>query len=186
MTDYQKYINALRKCAKEHENDTTYTGHIIISDLCRDTANLLEALEQEPCEDAISRKAVLNQIFYSTDNSGDVVLGSVLRRRIEKLPSVKPQESKWIPIKTRPLTDKEKEKYAYLGYSDEELGFMYDCLMPNDGEEVLITTRYDEVKTDTFYRDEGGYFESYCDEDDVKAWMPLPKPYEPQERNGKE
>ena len=48
MTDYQKYINALRKCAKEHENDTTYTGHIIVSDLCRDTANLLEALEQEP------------------------------------------------------------------------------------------------------------------------------------------
>ena len=48
MIDYQKYINALRKCAKEHDNDTTYTGHIIVSDLCRDTANLLEALEQKP------------------------------------------------------------------------------------------------------------------------------------------
>lgn len=53
MTDYQKYINALRKCAKEHENDKTFTGHVIVSDLCRDTANLLEELEQEsrkrPC-----------------------------------------------------------------------------------------------------------------------------------------
>lgn len=48
MKDYQKYINALRKCAKEHENDRTSTGHIIVSDLCRDTANLLEALNQEP------------------------------------------------------------------------------------------------------------------------------------------
>lgn len=48
MKDYQKYINALRKCAKEHENDRTSTGHIIVSDLCRDTANLLESLEQEP------------------------------------------------------------------------------------------------------------------------------------------
>ena len=48
MTDYQKYINALRKCANEHENDKTFTGHIIVSDLCRDTANLLEELEQEP------------------------------------------------------------------------------------------------------------------------------------------
>ena len=47
MRDYQKYINALRKCAKEHENDTTYTGNIIISDICRDTADLLEDLEQE-------------------------------------------------------------------------------------------------------------------------------------------
>lgn len=48
MTDYPKYINALRKCAKEHENDRTSFGHIIVSDLCRDTANLLEALDQEP------------------------------------------------------------------------------------------------------------------------------------------
>jgi hypothetical protein len=48
MTDYKKYINALRKCAKEHENDRTFTEHIIVSDLCRDTANLLETLEQQP------------------------------------------------------------------------------------------------------------------------------------------
>ena len=48
MTDYKKYINALRKCAKEHVNDRTFTGHIIVSDLCRDTANLLETLEQQP------------------------------------------------------------------------------------------------------------------------------------------
>ena len=53
MTDYQKYINALRKCAKEHDNDRTSMGHIIVSDLCRDTANLLEALGQEPVLDKI-------------------------------------------------------------------------------------------------------------------------------------
>lgn len=51
MTDYKKYINALRKCAKEHEGDKTFTGHIIVSDLCQDTANLLEELEQEPILD---------------------------------------------------------------------------------------------------------------------------------------
>ncbi len=53
----------------------------------------IDTLEQEPCEDAISRKAVLNQIFYSTDNNGDVVLGSALRGRIARLPSVTPQLS---------------------------------------------------------------------------------------------
>jgi len=47
MVDYKKYINTLRKCAKEHENDRTFTGHIIVSNLCRDTANLLEEVEQE-------------------------------------------------------------------------------------------------------------------------------------------
>ena len=57
-----------------------------------------QIVEQEPSGDAISRQAVLNQIFYSTDNSGDVVLGSVLRRRIENLPSVKqePKTGHWI------------------------------------------------------------------------------------------
>lgn len=145
----------------------------------------IQALEQEPCEDAISRKAVLDMTTAIRTSDYSRIIEVVDIDDVKALPSVKPQESKWIPIKTRPLTDKEKEKYAYLGYSDEELGFMYDCLLPDDGEEVLITTRYDEVKTDTFYRDEGGYFESYCDEDDVKAWMPLPKPYEPQESEEK-
>lgn len=81
----------------------------------------------------------------------------------------------WIPIKTRPLTEAEREELLTEGSDGVDL--MYDCPLPNDGQEVLVTTRYDEVKTDTFYRDGGCYFETYCDEDDVKAWMPLPKPY---------
>jgi hypothetical protein len=56
MADYEKYINALRKCAKEHENDKTFTGHIVVTDLCRDTANLLEELEQEPKWIPVSKK----------------------------------------------------------------------------------------------------------------------------------
>ena len=60
MTDYQKYINALRKCAKEHENDRTSTGHIIVSDLCRDTANLLEELEQELSRDMKEIEEIIN------------------------------------------------------------------------------------------------------------------------------
>lgn len=64
MRDYQKYINALRKCAKEHENDNTFTGHIIVSDLCRDTANLLEALEQEPDIDKIRERVELEKLGY--------------------------------------------------------------------------------------------------------------------------
>lgn len=63
MTDYQKYINALRKCANEHENDRTFTGHIIVSDLCRDTATLLEELSSSEIptssNDCISRADAL-------------------------------------------------------------------------------------------------------------------------------
>ena len=53
MKDYQKHIKALRKCANEHDKDTTHTGNIRVSDLCRDTADLLEGLEQEAILDKI-------------------------------------------------------------------------------------------------------------------------------------
>lgn len=57
---------------------------------------------------------------------------------------------------------------------------MYDCELPDDGQEVLITTSGDYVIGTTFYNEgiDGCYFECYEDEGDVKAWMPLPEPYE--------
>lgn len=67
MTDYKKYINALRKCAKEHENDITPFAHIRVSDLCRDTANLLEELEQKPCETQMINKSNFIQEQYKAD-----------------------------------------------------------------------------------------------------------------------
>jgi hypothetical protein len=53
MADYRKYISALRKCSKEHENDRTPFENIIVSELCKDTANLLESLEQGSILDKI-------------------------------------------------------------------------------------------------------------------------------------
>lgn len=157
---------------------------------CVDVDDIKEAPSVQPkpieCEDCISRAEALNIIniegkwifnndkVYSPVNVG-IALTS-MKKKIKELPSIQPKP-KWIPIKTRPLTNKEKEECADLGFSEDLIDFMYDCPLPEDGEEVLITTRYDEVRTDTFYRDEGCYFETYCDEDDVKAWMPLPEPY---------
>lgn len=71
MTDYKKYINALRKCAKEHENDRTSTGHIIVSDLCKDTANLLEEVEQEPKTGRW--KAFIHNAYHGTDEDGEPI-----------------------------------------------------------------------------------------------------------------
>ena len=45
MAEYREYISALRKCAKEHENDNISFANIRTSDLCNDTADLLERLE---------------------------------------------------------------------------------------------------------------------------------------------
>jgi len=79
----------------------------------------------------------------------------------------------WIPIKTRPMTDEEKEYYSE--YLFEDNGFIYECLLPNDGQEVLITSKYGSVDKTTFYTDCGNYFENYEDYDEVIAWQPLPE-----------
>ena len=81
--------------------------------------------------------------------------------------------SEWIPIKTRPLTDKEKEEL------NTACDTIYDCPLPEDAQEVLITDIYGNVEFDTFYNDgfEGCYFENNCDDGEVIAWMPLPEPY---------
>ena len=135
----------------------------------------VSALEAQPCEDAISRKAVL-------DEMGDInmdVLTDEVKEFVRGLPSVKPKADQ-IPIKTRPLTEKEK---AEMG---TESDYMYDCPLPDDGEEVEITTHLGDVTMDIFCRESGGcYFENYCDDGDVLAWRHKPEPYkaESEERN---
>ena len=89
------------------------------------------------------------------------------------------EQTEWIPIKTRPLTKEEKEHYAEMGYSDDSVTFMYDCPLPDDGEEVLVTDWLGNVEFDTFIRDEcdGCYFEENCDDGEVVAWKHKPSPY---------
>lgn len=84
----------------------------------------------------------------------------------------------WIKIKTRPATEEEQKEFTCAGEFDE-VGFVYDCQLPDDGQEVLITTCFGTVEKVTFYRDSyyGCYFEQYEDAGDVLAWMPLPLPY---------
>jgi len=101
MTDYRKYINALRKCAKEHENDNTLTGYIVVSDLCHDTANLLESLEQEPCEDCISRKALINAFPISDTYTLDDIIATI-RFQQSVTPQSKTGHWEWVQYDENP------------------------------------------------------------------------------------
>ena len=91
---------------------------------------------------------------------------------IKAIPSAEPK-TKWIPIKTRQMTEEEKEEFEC------EYPYMYDCPLPDDGQDVFVTDCYGNVEVDTFCRDsyEGCYFETNCDDGEVLAWMPLPEPY---------
>lgn len=80
----------------------------------------------------------------------------------------------WIPLKTRPMTEEEIIFYSeWTEYGIE----IFDCPLPEDGQEVLVSCG-NYVCVDTFCKDDGGYecyFEG-VDIEDVDAWMPLPKP----------
>ena len=81
----------------------------------------------------------------------------------------------WIPITTRPATEKEKEEAEeLLGYPCDRI---FNCKLPDDGQVVLITTTWENVVMDVYVED-GCYFEDHEDMDDVLAWMPLPLAYE--------
>jgi len=85
--------------------------------------------------------------------------------------------NKWISVTYRELDEYERQMYP-----DAE--FVYDCKLPEDAQDVLITTKYRQVEKTTFYRDaeNGCWFDSYEDRDDVLAWQPLPEPYKESEK----
>ena len=82
--------------------------------------------------------------------------------------------SPWIPLKTRPMTEEESTYYRDLSEYGAEL---FDCPLPDDGQEVLVSWG-GNVGIETFVHDDsdGCYFEG-VEIDDVEAWMPLPESY---------
>lgn len=90
------------------------------------------------------------------------------------------QQQDWIPIKWHEITEEERERE---GYPEEWITHL-DCLMPDDGQEILITVKGSKgrrwVEKDTALIDDEHYLDSGYDwVDDAIAWMPLPEPYVP-------
>ena len=90
----------------------------------------------------------------------------------------KSHQDEWIPIKQRPGTDEEYEEFCKYGDCPREYFRVFECPLPDDDQEVLVTTRWGEICIDIWHRDvDCCYFENNSDDDDVIAWMPLPEPY---------
>ena len=85
----------------------------------------------------------------------------------------------WIPIKTRPMDEEEREYWEdHFGYelADED-AVLFDCKMPDDGQEILVSYRK-WISMDKCEVDDGCYgLEGNGDWDGVIAWMPVPEPY---------
>ena len=94
-------------------------------------------------------------------------------------------DSQWIPITFRKADDEEYKEFIkrYDDIPREECK-VYDCRMPDDGQEVLVTTIGGLVCEDVFCADPDYYgFENCSDPDDAIAWMPKPKPYKKEEES---
>lgn len=86
----------------------------------------------------------------------------------------------WNPVKFRKMTDEEiKEHEEQIGEQiPEDERVCFDCSMPEDDEEILVSTKWgvhlDRCEIDPDY----GYgLEENGDWDGVVAWMPLPEPF---------
>lgn len=107
-------------------------------------------------------------------NGADLVPIFRMKQWFEHLPSAQ----QWNVIHKRPMTEDERAEWSErLGYDIEyEDAYIYSNL-PDDGQDVLVSTQYGRVYVDTFYQDEGCYFEENGDMEGIVAWMPFPEPY---------
>ena len=113
----------------------------------------IKTLEKEPCEDAISRKSMLDYLKYLHGEMPE-------KEFVKALPSVTPTRKKeeWISCdeklpKPNELADNVRKYYLI----QDEYGDMH----------VASYLRNGWISIDSFY----------TLEDDVIAWMPLPEPY---------
>ena len=106
----------------------------------------------------------------------------VIEQLMQENAKLKAKAIQWYKITTRPLDEEEKEWFAENGYEPWEMPeFVYDCEMPEDGQEILIATPWGtDMDTCSNCAEYGIGLECHDDFDNVYAWAELPK-YEEEE-----
>ena len=129
-----------------------------------------------------------NQEVYSHNYGEDPIdkyTVAIIDNDIQTIAQLSPAQQ-WIPIKYRQMTDEEREyfeEHGLFALTDKD-AIIFDCAMPDDGQEILISTKSGYVMSDVCRIDDGHYLEDRGDFDGVSAWMPLPEPYKDEEGRG--
>lgn len=165
------------KCAEEHRQ---------LAEWLKDYKRLKE---QDPCENTIDRSAALDaisRIGLCKCSTNEIQAVSECLRAVESLPSVTPKYTDVEIQKMQELEQAEIKKAYEIGKDEEPNKWIpVSERLPKLYEEVIVT----DIETTGTYLSRyigNGHWE--CDnglfDNRIIAWMPLPKPYEPQESEG--
>ena len=100
----------------------------------------------------------------------------VIQDMIEQLLNDLEQDEKengWIPVKYHQISEKERAEESI----SNDMQYMLDCKMPDDGQEILVTNGETTWQDTSFIDCDGYYLDSNYDWIEITAWRPLPDPY---------
>ncbi len=83
------------------------------------------------------------------------------------------KENGWTPVKYHQISEKERAEESI----SNDIQYMLDCKMPDDGQEILVTNGETTWQDTSFIDCDGYYLDSNYDWIEITAWQPLPKPY---------
>lgn len=117
----------------------------------------------------IDADALIDGIDFCVEKGMGSTIAFTFKHIVDSSPTIEAEQG-WIPFTRRPMTEEEQKDYP-------NCTFMFDCVLPDDGDEILVSNgRF--VWMDVFCNDvDGCYLDSGDDIDENMAWMPLPKPY---------
>jgi hypothetical protein len=83
------------------------------------------------------------------------------------------KEKGWIPVKYHQISEKERAEESI----SNDIRYMLDCKMPDDGQEILVTNGETTWQDTCFIDCDGYYLDSNYDWIEITAWQPTPEPY---------